>query len=308
MLNHRSKGVLLLASSLLFTVVAQPVFAATTSTVKSPVVKLKPQKITSRLTLANLLLKHKTNHFLRYPIYMVDDVMNGVAVDTAAPASEAGKSSDGSGITQTSTVSHSDTNIQVQGVDESDIVKVGDDGYIYQIHGGKIRVVKGFPVVELTQTADIDFPDSNFTPSGIYIQNGKLVVLGSSWQTLAQPTTTGKIAYDYCCWWGGYSQTRALVYDVSDHANPKQIRDVAIDGDYLDSRRIGDNLYFVTRTYPRYYMYGYGDTSTTTIKPADMLPSIVETKAGKTTTRTMAVTDLSYFPDFVNQITLWLQV
>jgi uncharacterized secreted protein with C-terminal beta-propeller domain len=72
---------------------------------------------------------------------------------------------------------------------------------------------------------------------------------------------------------------------------------VAIDGDYLDSRRIGDNLYFVTRTYPRYYMYG--DMSSTTIKAADMLPSIIETKAGKTTTRIMNVTDVSYFPDFV---------
>ena len=282
MLNHRSKGLLLLASSLLFSGVTQVVFAATT-----PVPAHKPQKLTSRLVLANLLMKHKTNRFSSYPI----------VTSTVAPTADAGKVSSGAVPTTAATVTHSDTNIQVAGVDESDIVKVGDDGYIYQIYGGKIRVVKGFPVVELTQTANIDFPDSNFTPSGIYVQNGKLVVLGSAWQSLAQPTTTGKMAPIYCCWWGGYSQTRAIVYDVSDHANPKKIRDIAIDGDYLDSRRIGDNLYFITRTYPRYYMYG--DVGTTVIKPTDMLPSIVETKAGKTTTRTMAVTDLSYFPDFV---------
>jgi uncharacterized secreted protein with C-terminal beta-propeller domain len=307
MLNHRNKGLLLLASSLLFTVTAQPIFAANavTTTVTKPVVsKLKPQKITSRLTLANLLMKHKTNRFYRYPISML--VKGEVIFDTAtvpvvmAPTQVGVSSSEtASAPTATSPVSHSDTNIQVAGVDESDIVKVGDDGYIYQIHGGKIRVVKGFPLdIPLVQSADIVLPDSNFTPSGIYIQEGKLVVIGSAWQTLVQPELTSKMAYGYY-WggWGGYSQTRALVYDVSDHANPKQIRDVAIDGDYLDSRRIGDNLYFVTRTYPRYYMYG--DVGATTIKAADMLPSIVETKAGKTTTRLMNVTDVSYFPDFV---------
>jgi uncharacterized secreted protein with C-terminal beta-propeller domain len=300
MLNHRNKGLLLLASSLLFNVAAQPIFAATAATtVAKPVVsKLKPQKITSRLTLANLLMKHKTNRFYRYPYYYENDMAAPVMADGSIIGKVGGISSSDAGATPTtSPISHSDTNIQVAGVDESDIVKVGDDGYIYQIHNGVIRVVKGHPVVELTQTADIVLPDTNFTPSGIYIQEGKLVVVGSAWQTLEQPALTSKMAYNYCCWWGGYSQTRALVYDVSDHANPKQIRDVAIDGDYLDSRRIGDNLYFVTRSYPRYYMYG--DVSSTTIKAADMLPSIVENKAGKTTTRLMNVADVSYFPDFI---------
>ncbi|MDD5754676.1 MAG: beta-propeller domain-containing protein [Methylococcales bacterium] len=300
MLNHRNKGLLLLASGLLFTVAAQPIFATATvaATVVKPVEsKLKPQKITSRLTLANLLMKHKTNRFYSYPYYyndMAPPLMAEAPVVDKVGGVDSGETA---AAPTTSPVSHSDTNIQVQGVDESDIVKVGNDGYIYQIHNGVIRVVKGHPVVELTQTADIVLPDANFTASGIYIKDGKLVVIGSAWQTLAQPDTTGKMAYSYWNWWGGYSQTRALIYDVSDHANPKQIRDVAIDGDYLDSRRIGDNLYFVTRTYPRYYMYG--DTSATTIKAADMLPSIVENKAGKMTTRLMNVADLSYFPDFV---------
>ncbi len=297
MLNHQNKGLLLLASSLLFTCAAQPVIAATTKPVITAA-KLKPQNIASRLVLANLIMKHKTNRF-QYSMYakggiMVNDVATGIA-PIAAMSPAAGNSAE---VAATPTVTHSDTNIQVQGVDESDIVKVGDDGYIYQIRNGKISIVKGFPIVELSETASIQFPDSNFTPTGIYIQNGKLVVLGSSWQTLAKPETTGKMAYGYsCCWWGGYSQTRALIYDVSNHSNPKPIRDVAIDGDYLDSRRIGDNLYFVTRTYPRYYMSE--NVGASTIKAADMLPNIVETKASKTTTRAMAVTDVSYFSDFV---------
>lgn len=275
----------LLTSSLLFTFVVQPVFAAAK---KPTVAKLKPVKLTSRVTLAKLLKQHSTNRFYGYPMYAIDGIIPSITSKDSVVADSG------------SNVNHSDTNIQVKGVDESDVVKVGDDGYIYQIFNNQIRVVKGFPVLEMTQTADIPLPKENFNPTGIFIQNKKLVIMGSAWQALKEPAQTSlltsKIAAPYCCWWGGYSQTRALIYDVSDHANPKLVRDVSIDGDYLDSRRIGDDLYFVSRSYPRYYLYG---NTAAAIKPADMLPTIIETKSNKTTTRLMSVKNLSYFPDFV---------
>jgi uncharacterized secreted protein with C-terminal beta-propeller domain len=286
----KNKTVVLLASSLLFTALAQPVFAAKSN-------KLQPKKITSKLMLANLLIKHKTNRFA-YPMYMMK---GGDLVTTAMPTAIADS-------TTPTEVSHSDTNIQVAGVDESDSVKVANDGYIYQIHGNQIRVIKGFPIVELNETATIKFADENFYPTGIYVQNGKLVVLGSTWKTLnvpqIQPASNAKMAAPIGgIWWGGYipqtSQTRAFIFDMSDHANPKPVRDVAIDGDYLDSRRIGDELYFVARTYPRYYMMNSTVKNAFSMKTADMLPTIIDTKKGKAVTRTMSVTDLSYLPDFV---------
>jgi inhibitor of cysteine peptidase len=286
----KNKSVLLLASSLLFTTLAQPVFAAKTD-------KLQPKKITSKLMLANLLIKHKTNRFA-YPMM----TMKGVdfVASTAMPTAIAD--------TAATPVSHSDTNIQVAGVDESDSVKVADDGYIYQIHNNQIRVIKGFPIVELSETATIKFADENFYPTGIYVQNGKLVVLGSTWKMLntpqVQPVVSSKMAVPIGgIWWGGYipqtSQTRAFIFDMSDHANPKSVRDLAIDGDYLDSRRIGDELYFVARTYPRYYMMGSNVKNAFLMKTTEMLPTIIDTKKGKTATRTMSVTDVSYLPDFV---------
>ena len=286
----KNKSILLFASSLLFTSLAQPVFAAKTN-------KLQPKKITSKLMLANLLIKHKTNRFA-YPMM----TMKGIdfVASTAMPTAIAD--------TAATPVSHSDTNIQVAGVDESDSVKVADDGYIYQIHNNQIRVIKGFPIVELSETATIKFADENFYPTGIYVQNGKLVVLGSTWKMLntpqVQPVVSSKMAMPIGgIWWGGYipqtSQTRAFIFDMSDHANPKSVRDVAIDGDYLDSRRIGDVLYFVARTYPRYYMMGSNVKNAFLMKTTEMLPTIIDTKKGKTATRTMSVTDLSYLPDFV---------
>lgn len=288
MLNRPIKGLLLLVASLFFLFITEPILAAQKPVAK-PTIKLKPQKINSRAELAKLIMSHHTNRYHRYPIATLD----GTFLSATS-------------IEDKGTVSHSDTNIQVQGVDESDTVKVDDTGYLYQLYNNQIRIIKGFPLSELNQVATLTFSDINFYPTGIFVQNGKLAVLGSSWQTLPQPDIKSGLPTDFVqlmyggwWWWNNtISQTRVLIYDVSDHANPKQVRDVAIEGDYLDSRRIGDNVYFVTRTYPHYYMYG-DVGSIVKMKLSDMLPNISDTQAGITTTKFLPLNDLAYFPDFV---------
>lgn len=282
MCNVSIKCLLLIFSSLLLTSSFNLLADSSTSleVTKSAMKKIKPQKIVSKATLADLLRKHHTNRYNYNRYYTM--------LDTLSPG----------GTVATSKVSHSDTNVQVQGVDEADTVKVGDDGYIYQINNNQVRIVKGIPVEELAQSATISFPDNNFYPSGIYVQDGKLAILGTSWQTIAQPDSISKTIYP---WWGGwsnYAQTRVLIYDVTDHEKPLQIRDVAIDGDYISSRKIDSDLYFVARTYPRYYLYG-GVDSVPVIKAADMLPSISDTSSVRMSKRLLPLKDLSFFPDFV---------
>jgi uncharacterized secreted protein with C-terminal beta-propeller domain len=278
----KNKILIILVTGLLVVGFAQPVMAVESSL--KATVKLNPKKITSRSALEKLLKSHHTNYFNRF-LY---DTM------AAAPPTA-------SNTATTPSVSHSDTNIQVQGVDESDTVKVGDDGYLYQIYNNQIRVVKGFPITELSQTAMINFADTNFYPSGIYIQNGKLAIVGTSWQTLASPEagkTTADMPYYGWWFWNRYSQTRVLVYDVSDHASPKQIRDVAVDGDYLDSRRVNDNLYFISRNYPRYYLYNGLDNSAK-LKLSNMLPTISDVQPTGKKRKFLPLSDIAYFPKFV---------
>ena len=283
MLNHHIKGLLLLILSLIFIGIAEPALAAAKPTVK-PSAKLKLQKINSRAALAKLIMSHHTNRFNR--VYFLDDMAPGVA-NTASE--------------NKSTVSHSDTNIQVQGVDESDTVKIDDSGFLYQLNNNQIRIIKGFPLSELNQVATLSFSDINFYPTGLYVQSDKLVVLGTSWQALTQPEIKPLPYVDtkmiYGGWWNNISQTKVLIYDVSDHTQPKQIRDVAIDGDFINSRRIGDDVYFVTRTYPHYYMYG-DVSSMVKMKLSDMLPNIIDTQSGTTTTKLLPLKDLAYFPEF----------
>ncbi len=287
MFDYRGQRAVFLLGGLSLLCVSEPNFAAQTAK------KIQPQKIASTFALANLLKKHKTNRFGGF--YVVNSKTGVVAMADAAVA-------------KSTSISHTDTNIQVTGVDESDRVKVDDNGYIYQLVNNQVIIAKAFPVAQLSQSAVIALPQDNFAPTGLYLQNGKLVIVGNTWQELSPPvgientatSPTAKMAYGG--WWGYMrnTQTRALIYDVSDQSQPKKIRDVVVDGDYLDSRRVGNYLYFMTRSYPRYYMTPTAvSTNPWFMKSKDILPSISDSKAGKTTTKIMAIKDVVYFPDFV---------
>jgi uncharacterized secreted protein with C-terminal beta-propeller domain len=141
----------------------------------------------------------------------------------------------------------SPTNVQVEGVDEGDCVKT-DGRYIYIISGGggTVTVVEARPAGEVKTVSEIsvaDRPSGEGTPEGsggapwpryafareIYVRGDTLAVLGS--QT------------DYRT--GGLPETFLAVYDVSSKENPVLKKDVAVTGDLIASRLIGDCLYAV---------------------------------------------------------------
>ena len=75
--------------------------------------------------------------------------------------------------------SHSTTNIQVEGVDEADIVKVDDRGYMYVVSGNVVHILKAYPPAQAQIVAKITFDD--LYPIGIFVQGNKLAVLGSDY-------------------------------------------------------------------------------------------------------------------------------
>ncbi|PKP58095.1 MAG: hypothetical protein CVT88_07920, partial [Candidatus Altiarchaeales archaeon HGW-Altiarchaeales-1] len=91
-------------------------------------------------------------------------------VQESAPSGTSGTTSDpGAG---SSTSEFSQTNIQVKGVDEADIVK-NDGKYIYVVSGKKIVIIDGYPAKNAKILSEIKF---NETPSEIFINKDKLVV------------------------------------------------------------------------------------------------------------------------------------
>jgi hypothetical protein len=87
-----------------------------------------------------------------------------------APAPAPATDSAGSGSKSAS--SYSETNTQVKGVDEADIVK-NDGSNIYVLHGRAFKVIHAFPATEMKESGSIDIDG---TPTEMFVNDGKVVV------------------------------------------------------------------------------------------------------------------------------------
>ena len=132
---------------------------------------------------------------------------------------------------------YSQTNIQVAGVDESDIVKT-DGKYIYSVSGNSVYIVSAYPPDNASVLAKIEFKS---TPQNVYLNGNRLVVFGYD-QVIYNRAAGLRIR-------PGSQYTFFKIFDVSDPKNPKQLRDLDFEGSYLNSRMIGDYVYLLTTKY-----------------------------------------------------------
>jgi len=141
----------------------------------------------------------------------------------------------------------STTNIQVEGVDEADIIKT-DGKYVYAVVKNDLYIVDAYPAQDATVLAKIQFESR---PQDIYINgedgktSDKLVVFGQD-DVFYKTDIYQKFKRR-----GNYAFFK--VFDITDKKNPKQIRDLDLEGNYSNSRMIGDYVYFITNNYNYYY-------------------------------------------------------
>jgi len=168
---------------------------------------------------------------------------------------------------------HSEVNNQVDGVDEMDNV-ITDGLYIFSIYGNEVQVSKawtlaqGSDALELLHTFTYDnnygCDETSFYPMGLYEDEDNLIVVGSATTYIcADPEdkdySDGEepIYYDY--WWGYYDyqqETKVIVYSKADF----EVEDeYAVKGNFIGTRKIGNDLYVVTSQYIPFNRY---DTET----------------------------------------------
>ena len=136
----------------------------------------------------------------------------------------------------------STTNIQVEGVDEIDFVKT-DGEYLYMVSGNKAFIVKAYPAEDAAIISKISL---NGTISGLFIAENRLVVVeGGSNYYYMETAKFAPVSYSF--------QTSVKVYDVADKANPILGPNVTVDGDYFDSRMIGNYVYVIANQ----WVYSY---------------------------------------------------
>lgn len=139
---------------------------------------------------------------------------------------------------------HSNTNIQVSGVDEGDIVKT-DGTYLYVASKNFVYIMKAYPVGEAEILAKIEI--NGTWNLDLYINGDSLVVLGNQQAWLYYGITKEGISVTDSImppYW--YQPTTFVnVYDVSDKTTPQLERELIMNGTLAGSRLIEDYLYVV---------------------------------------------------------------
>ncbi len=147
---------------------------------------------------------------------------------------------------------HSETNVQVMGVDEPDFVK-NDAGTIYVLAPDGVRVVDAWPAEDAHEISRVPVLGE---PRRMFLAGDKLVVysrltslgqagIGTDSAAPSVPSSQG-CTYGYDCRFtseGGL--TLATVFDVTDPETPHEERRIALSGGFVAARRIGSQVYTV---------------------------------------------------------------
>ncbi len=163
---------------------------------------------------------------------------------------------------------HSDTNVQVEGVDEADVVK-NDGKYIYAIGGNTVYIIAAYPAENARLLSRIE-SDEQGKLHEIFVNGDRLMVIGSSYSDSSpEPLGEGSTV-------PRGEATFIKVYDVTNRERPALLRTVSYEGSYATSRMIGPNVHVVLTTHPYYALYDRKD-----LRPEDIIPGFSDTPGAR---------------------------
>lgn len=183
--------------------------------------------------------------------------------DASASPGSAGASAEGTQAPNRAT-EHSDTNTQVKGVDEADIVK-NDGKFIYLLRGSNFVVLNAWPATELAQNYSFGIEG---TPIEMFVRDSKQVVIYSRVDGTPIYESAGlQPRYHYYDNYGpsyvggtsdigspGYTPgyyanplTKITVLQLQDNnEQPQVVKEVYFEGEYTSSRRMDNYVRTIT--------------------------------------------------------------
>lgn len=133
---------------------------------------------------------------------------------------------------------YSQTNNQVAGVDEADIIKTDGD-YIYTVSNNNVYIIKAYPGTDAQVVATLKYQDSDL--QSLFIKGKHLAVFGNYYNAgFFQETGFRPIS----------GLTFFNIYDLSEPSTPKLVKEYKFEGNYFNARMKGDFAYFVVRSAP----------------------------------------------------------
>lgn len=146
---------------------------------------------------------------------------------------------------------YSTTNIQVEGVDEADIIKI-DGQYAYLSSENKIFIVKVYPAEKMAILSSTIL-DGRIL--GLFVNDDRLIVFeGSVSPTLKPvPDLTRREVIPHLDPQG----VNLKIYDISKREAPILLKELFLEGHYLNSRMIGEWVYVVVSQPAIYWIEDY---------------------------------------------------
>jgi uncharacterized secreted protein with C-terminal beta-propeller domain len=172
-----------------------------------------------------------------------------VGPGVATPVGTAAVAASAVGAAQTAANGFSQTNVQVPGVDEGDIVKT-DGNYLYLLRGQQLDVIDARPGHD---PAIVSQTTINGQPIAEYLDGQHLTVLSSVYLGGPIPVdplpvpVPGSAVPQYTQPVQITSRVQVTVFDVTNAAAPQAIQTNGIDGNYVESRAVGDKVYVVVQ-------------------------------------------------------------
>ncbi|QDS97450.1 beta-propeller domain-containing protein [Adhaeretor mobilis] len=140
--------------------------------------------------------------------------------------------------------SYSETNVQVEGVDEADLIET-DGEYLYLISGKQLLIVDATDPDELSIASRIQLEEQ---PVGMYLSGDRLTLL-SSGSSDREPSTGGinLLTIDVGYGYGSTSResTVVTVLDITDRSQPSLVERTKLQGQVVSSRMVGGQLRLV---------------------------------------------------------------
>ncbi|MCL5318935.1 MAG: beta-propeller domain-containing protein [Thaumarchaeota archaeon] len=134
------------------------------------------------------------------------------------------------------TAEYSETNVQVAGVDEADILKT-DGKYIYLASGNKFLIVNAYPADQMKILSNSSVEGGI---RGVFIGQDRLVLFEeNSFFRKEPPIGRNVMIAPYA------SGFHIKVYDTAQKNSPRLIRDISMNGTYINSRMIDSWIYIV---------------------------------------------------------------
>lgn len=199
------------------------------------------------------------NREKRYNIGAVEESADMVNAETSSSKSAG---ADGS---------HSETNNQVEGIEEGDIVTT-DDQYIYAIIDQSIVITDTKNPRNLKQVGKISFKENSY-PIQLMTHDNILIAVYDQYIELGKSNSSRYYAH-------GTSMTKAAFYNIDNPKKPKLIREIGQEGYMNGVRKTDDNLYIITNKTPEYWImaqedvelrpYTFDSNESKEVKPMEM--------------------------------------